>query len=130
MGDNVWFLRWLLKERIAPEGADVAIVTTDGRTIARADERYRPYLEVDWDVEYTSGGGCLWATFRDSSTNEYEVSSIQLRRCRPSQPTCTEAAYWVIAVTMWSGLRKRADQILYGRLRFCLESPTPEDIRS
>jgi len=122
MGDNVWFLRWLLRERIAPEGLDVAIVTTDGRTFE--------HLQTDWGVEYTTGGGCLWASFRDSSTNEYEVSSIHLRRCYPYPPGCTQAAYWVIAVTMWSGLRKRADQILYGRLRFCLESPTPEDIRS
>jgi len=122
MGDNVWFLRWLISERIAPEGADVAIVTTDGRVFE--------HLQDDWGVEYTTGGGCLWATFRDTSSNDYEVSSIHLMRCRPSQPTCTEAAYWIIAVTYWSGLRKRADQILYGRLRFCLETSMPEDIRS
>jgi len=122
MGDNIWFLRWLLKYMLAPEGADVAIVATDGRTFE--------HIQEDWGVEYTRGGGCFWATFRDTSSNDYEVSSIHLRRCVTASTPCDASAFWVIAVTYWSGLRKRADQILYGRIRFCLESPMPEEITS
>lgn len=121
MGDNIYFIRKIVQEELAGLALVVEIKTTAGTT--------KTITPSSITRENITGGACVKVDFYDSSTYEYDVFSISLRRPDTAPFPCLDGRSCrnIVMVTV-TGLSKKAEDTLEGTIRFCIDTPFPEAI--
>ncbi|MEM4959842.1 MAG: hypothetical protein QXX12_08250 [Nanopusillaceae archaeon] len=121
MGDNIYFIRKIVQDELAGLALVVEIRTTAGTT--------KTITPSSITRENITGGACVKVDFYDSSTDEYGVSSISLRRPATAPFPCLDgrSCRTVVTATV-TGLTKTATDTLEGTIRFCINTPNPEAI--
>lgn len=121
MGDNIYFIRKIVQDELAGLALVVEIRTTAGTT--------KTITPSSITRENFTDGACVKVDFYDSSTDEYSVSTIYLKRPATATFPCLDGrACRNLVMATVTGLTKTATDTLEGTIRFCINTPNPEAI--